>query len=81
MTGGWAWLLSCSAQLRCGAQPGTTVVCIKKTKPPKDDGGQEKHLRAPVLRCVLRVLVLHVPPKGSVGGGMRVLGVVSAAGR
>ena len=33
-----------------------------------------------VLRRVLHVLVLHVSPKGSVGGGMRMLGVGSAFG-
>ena len=35
----------------------------------------------PVLRRVLHVPVLHVSPKGSVGGRMRVLGMASVAGR
>jgi len=34
-----------------------------------------------ILRRVFHVPVLHVPPKGSVGGGMLVLGMCSAAER
>ena len=54
---------------------------LQKNTPPKDGDGQNKHLHAPVLRRILHVLVLHVSPKGSVWGGMRVLGVGATAGR
>ena len=73
--------LPCSAQIRCGAQPGATIVCFKKTTPPNDNDGQDKHLQAPVLCRVLNALVHYVSPKGNAGGGMRVLGVGTAAGR
>ena len=39
------------------------------------------HVLRNALRRVLHVLVFNVLPKGGVGGGMRVLGVGSAAGR
>ena len=40
-----------------------------------------RHVLHHVLRHAFYVLVLNVPPKGSVGSGTRVLGVGSAAGR
>jgi len=47
MTGGLAWLLSCSAQVRCGAQLGATIVCFKKSRRKmKDDEWQYEHLHA-----------------------------------
>jgi len=56
---------------------------------PGPEGQVLRHVLLHVLRNVLRsvlrrflhVPVLHVSPKVSVGGGMRVLGVGSAAGR
>jgi len=39
--------------------------------PLGDEDKQDKHLHAPVLRRVLHMPILHVSPKGSVGGGMR----------
>jgi len=60
---------------------GATIMCFKKPTPPKDEDGQDKRLRAFVLRRAICVLVLHVSPKGSAGGSMRVLSVDSAAGR
>ena len=41
----------------------------------------QRYVLRHVLRRVLGVLVLHVSPKGKRGGGTRVLGVGSAAGR
>jgi len=58
MTGGWAWLLWCSAQVRCGAQPGATIARCKKNTPPKDNDGQDKH-----------VLQAHGPSSGRVRWG------------
>ena len=57
---------------------------------PGLEGQVLRHVLRSVLRDVLReilrpafhvLVLLHVLPKGSVGGGMRLLGVDSAAGR
>jgi len=66
MAGGWAWLFWCDAQVRCGAQPGATILRFKNPLfwcgRPSGSGG--RHVKGEHVKDVAQdgsVMVLILP--------------------